>query len=196
MCAGCRFRRFAIPGSIHGILDAMRSRMTRSWTVPEIPHLECFWAVGLVHEYPRQSHETWAIGVVDGGTGGIWYRGENQRGGPGEVIVISPGEVHTGYLACLFLRHARAKAQEWTGREPAHVARIREYLRVNLNRNARLSELATLTGLSKAYVVRYSRRLLGMPPYEWLLQLRIEESRKGLQKGSSISDLGSSRQPA
>jgi AraC-like DNA-binding protein len=232
--------------------------MTRSWTVPEISHLECFRAVGLIHEYPRHSHSTWAIGVVDYGTGGIWYRGANERGGPGEIIAINPGEVHTGYplqkggvsysmlyigdepvkdvlpgitamptfpdigiqdrvlasswrrlcrslefggpslaveaqllsdLACLFLRHARVKARQWTGREPRHVALIQEYLRANLHRNVGLNELAGLTGLSKAYVIRSFRRFVGMPPYEWLLQLRIEEARKRLQKGYPISDL-------
>jgi AraC-like DNA-binding protein len=231
---------------------------THSWTVPEIPHLECFRVVRFVHEYPRHSHSTWSIGVVDDGTGGIWYKGSNERGGPGEIIAINPGDVHTGYplrrsgisysmlyigdelvkeilpgitappifsgvairdaalasslrrlcrslefrspsletetelisnLACLFVRHARAKACEWTGHEPSHVARIKTYLRANLHRNVRLSELAELTGLSKAYVIRSFRRLVGMPPYEWLLQLRIEEARKQLQMGRPISEL-------
>jgi AraC-like DNA-binding protein len=232
--------------------------MTRSWTVPEIPNLECFRTAGFVHEYPRHSHSTWAIGVVDHGIGGIWYRGANQRGGPGEIIAINPGEVHTGYplhksgisysmlyvghelvkeilpsiittpifpgvairdpvlaprlrqlcraleygspslavetqllstLASLFSHHAHAIPLQWTGSEPAHVARIQEYLRANLHRNVRLNELAALTGLSKAYVIRSFRRLVGMPPYEWLLQTRIEEARKLLQKGRAISEL-------
>jgi AraC-like DNA-binding protein len=232
--------------------------MSRSWTVPEIPHLECFRTAGFVHEYPRHSHSTWAIGVVDHGIGGIWYRGANQRGGPSEIIAINPGEVHTGYplqrggigysmlyigdelvkeilpgstatpafpgvairdsdlaprlrrlcrsleseslslsvetqllsdLACLFSRHARVHSPQWIGHEPAHVARIQDYLRANLQRNVRLNELAALTGLSKAYVIRSFRRLVGMPPYEWLLQLRIEEARKLLQKGRLISEL-------
>lgn len=236
----------------------MRVSTTRSWTVPEIPHLECFRVVRFVHEYPRHSHSTWSIGVVDDGTGGIWYKGSNERGGPGEIIAINPGDVHTGYplqksgisysmlyigdelvkdilpgitappifpgvairdpalasslrrlcrrlefgspslvaesqlvsdLACLFVRHACAKAHAWTGREPSHVSRIQAYLRANLHRNVRLSELADLTGFSKAYVIRSFRRLVGMPPYEWLLQLRIEEARKQLQMGRPISEL-------
>jgi len=236
----------------------MPASMTRSWTVPEIPHLECFRVVRFVHEYPRHSHATWAIGVVDDGTGGIWYRGANERGGPDEIIAINPGEVHTGYplqkggisysmlyvdhqlvkeilpdvtappmfpgvairdpvlasslrrlcrsleyghpclaaetqllsdLGLLFLRHGHAKARESTGREADHVAQVQEYLRANLHRNVRLEELSALTGLSKAYVIRSFRRLVGMPPYEWLLQLRIEEARKSLQNGSPISEV-------
>ena len=53
----------------------------------------------------------------------------------------------------------------------------------------RLSELACLTGLSKAYLIRSFHRVVGMPPYEWLLQLRIEEARMHLKRGARISDL-------
>ncbi len=236
----------------------MRVSTTRSWTVPEIPHLECFRVIRFVHEYPRHSHSTWSIGIVDDGTAGIWYKGSNECGGPGEIIAINPGDVHTGYplqksgisyamlyigdelvkdilpgittpaifpgvvirdpalacslrrlcrslefgspslaaesqlvsdLACLFVRHARAKAHAWKGREPSHVSWIQAYVRANLHRNVRLSELADLTGLSKTYVIPSFRRLVGMPPYEWLLQLRIEEARKHLQMGRPISEL-------
>ena len=237
---------------------SMRSCLTRSWTVPEIPDLECFRVVNFVHEYPRHSHSTWAIGVVDDGTGGIWYRGANERGGPGELIAINPGEVHTGYplerggisysmlyvgeelvkeilpgtteppmfpaiavqdsalvpklrrlcrsleagdpslkteaellsqLSQLFVRHTRARVRQPSGHEPGQVLAIKEYLRANVHRNVSLNELAALTDFSKAYVIRSFRRAVGMPPYEWLLQLRIEVARKRLKQGGSISDL-------
>jgi AraC-like DNA-binding protein len=236
----------------------MAATVTRSWTVPEIAHLECFRTVRFVHEYPRHSHETWSIGVVDYGTGGIWYRGANQRGGAGQIIAINPGEVHTGYplqkegisysmlyvghelvkeilpdaaeppifpgvgicdsglaarlrricralefgapslaaetellsaIRRLFECHANAKSRHLSPHESERVARIQEYLRANLHRNVTLNELAALTGLSKAYVIRSFRRVVGMPPYEWLLQQRIEEARKYLRAGNSIGDL-------
>lgn len=236
----------------------MPSCIAYSWSVPDIPHLECFRTAGFMHEYPRHSHSTWAIGVVDQGIGGIWYRGANQRGGPGEIIAINPGEVHTGYslqkggigysmvyigeelvreilpahgampifpsvairdsvlaprlrrlcrmmefggpslaietqliadLSTLFTRHARASAPQCSWREPAHITRIQEYLRANLQRNVRLSELSALTGLSRAHVIRSFRRVVGMPPYEWLLQARIEEARRLLKEGHAISEL-------
>ena len=196
--------------------------------------------------------------MVDEGTAGIWYRGANELVGPGELIAVNPGAVHTGYplqrggishstlylddelvkevlpgitalpafpqttitdsdlalrlrstcrslelggpflavetklfsdLSCLFFRHARVNVCEHTGAEPRHVIRIQEYLRANLRRNVALNELAELTGLSKAYLIRSFRRIVGMPPYEWLLQLRIEEARQRLQNGDRICDL-------
>jgi AraC-like DNA-binding protein len=239
-----------------GILN-MNCPTTHSWAVPEIPDLECFRAVGFRHEYPRHCHATWAIGVVDHGRGGIWYRGAHERGGAGELITLNPGEVHTGYplekqglsysmlylgnalvrdvlpdvirlpifpalvrdpvlalrlrrlcrllefggpslavetrlltdVRCLFVRHARVEERQRLGSEPGHVAQIQEFLRSNLHRNVRLDELQHLTGLSKAYLIRSFRRLVGMPPYEWLLQLRIEKAKNRLQQGCPIRDL-------
>jgi AraC-like DNA-binding protein len=239
-------------------MSVMSVSRTLSWTVPEIPHLECFRAFGFVHGYPRHSHSTWAIGVVDEGIAGIWYRGTNELVGPGGLITVTPDAVHTGYpvkksgvshtmlylddelvkeilpgitalpafpqstildsdlgnrlrstcrslesgapslavetnlfsdLGCLFIRHAQVRVSEQTGSEPLHVSRIQEYLRANLHRNVALNELAELTGLSKAYLIRSFRRTVGMPPYEWLLQLRIQEARQRLQAGDRICDL-------
>jgi len=66
---------------------------------------------------------------------------------------------------------------------------MQEYLRANVRRNVRLEELARLNGLSKAYAIRSFRRVVGMPPYEWLLQLRIEEAKALLQAGRAISEV-------
>lgn len=236
----------------------MLGSSTHAWTVPGIAHLECFRVVGFVHEFPRHSHSTWSVGVVDEGTGGIWFRGATERGGTNELITINPGEVHTGFplqkagisysilylgealvkeilpgvtampnfpgvtvrdtalpaelrqlcrrlefcsvclevesqllttLARLFRRHARAKAADHGGKEPSHVARMQDYLRANLHRSVRLEELAGLNELSKAYAIRSFHRVVGMPPYEWLLQLRIEEAKKLLQSGRAVSDV-------
>lgn len=87
------------------------------------------------------------------------------------------------------MRHARANAHQQTGSEPRHIALVQEYLRANFHRNVALKELTRLTGLSKAYVIRSFCRTVGMPPYEWLLQLRIQEARRRLQDGDRICDL-------
>ena len=92
-------------------------------------------------------------------------------------------------LGCMFGRHGRVKAQRPPGKEPIHIILIKEYLRAHMRRQVRLVELSHLTGLSKAYLIRSFHRIAGMPPYEWLLQLRIEAARKRLQQGCSISDL-------
>jgi AraC-like DNA-binding protein/quercetin dioxygenase-like cupin family protein len=46
--------------------------------------------------FPRHTHDFYAIGVGLRGVGSIWYRGERHVRRRGDVVVIPPGEVHTG----------------------------------------------------------------------------------------------------
>ena len=46
--------------------------------------------------FPRHTHDFYAIGVGLRGVGSIWYRGECHVRRRGDVVVIPPGEVHTG----------------------------------------------------------------------------------------------------
>src|SRR3954471_11407695 len=46
--------------------------------------------------FPRHTHEYLTVGVVLEGVGAIWYRGANRTTRQGDVVVIPPGEVHTG----------------------------------------------------------------------------------------------------
>lgn len=75
------------------------------------------------------------------------------------------------------------------GVEPAAVRNIKEFLRTNFGRNVRIAELAALTGLDRAYLIRSFRQAVGMPPHEWLLQVRIEEAKRLLASGQAIADV-------
>ena len=46
--------------------------------------------------FPRHTHDYLTFGVMLRGGGVIWYRGANRRTRTGDVVVIAPGEVHTG----------------------------------------------------------------------------------------------------
>ncbi len=46
--------------------------------------------------FPKHTHEFFTIGVVIDGEGTMWYRGRNHVTRCGDVVVIPPGEVHTG----------------------------------------------------------------------------------------------------
>ncbi|HYW33359.1 MAG TPA: AraC family transcriptional regulator [Gemmatimonas sp.] len=48
------------------------------------------------HRFPAHAHETFAIGVVVRGTSATRYRGAIDVHRPGGLIVIEPGEIHTG----------------------------------------------------------------------------------------------------
>ena len=46
--------------------------------------------------FPRHTHDYYAIGVGLDGVGSIWYRGERHLRRRGDVVIIPPGELHTG----------------------------------------------------------------------------------------------------
>ncbi|GAA0670419.1 AraC family transcriptional regulator [Kitasatospora atroaurantiaca] len=48
------------------------------------------------HVYAPHSHEEYTIGVCVGGSEVIDYRGGRLHVGPGSIVVLEPGEVHTG----------------------------------------------------------------------------------------------------
>jgi len=51
----------------------------------------------LVHrQYAPHMHEEFAVGACTGGREVIEYRGERHYAGPGTVVVVEPGEPHTG----------------------------------------------------------------------------------------------------
>ncbi|GGJ11655.1 AraC family transcriptional regulator [Streptomyces brasiliensis] len=48
------------------------------------------------HVYAPHAHEEFTIGVCVGGSEVIDYRGGHIRTGPGSIVVLAPGEMHTG----------------------------------------------------------------------------------------------------
>ncbi|MFI2613885.1 AraC family ligand binding domain-containing protein [Streptomyces sp. NPDC018584] len=48
------------------------------------------------HRYAPHYHEEFTVGVCVGGTEIIDYRGGRLHVGPGSIVVLAPGEVHTG----------------------------------------------------------------------------------------------------
>lgn len=60
----------------------------------EILHVE-----SLRQSFGKHSHDAVAIGVIDAGVGEFWCRGATHRVPPDTVVLIDPGEVHTGGVA-------------------------------------------------------------------------------------------------
>jgi AraC-like DNA-binding protein len=75
------------------------SGLVRSWTPPALTGIECFRAQGVAHTYPRHSHEGYALGVIEEGVGGLFCRGATSFIPAGHVVVMNPGEAHTGFPA-------------------------------------------------------------------------------------------------
>ena len=66
------------------------------WRIPGISGLELLRARHLTQAFPKHTHEGYAVGVIEGGALGFFYRGENVVAAPGHINLCVPGEVHTG----------------------------------------------------------------------------------------------------
>ncbi|MES2524634.1 MAG: AraC family transcriptional regulator [Gemmatimonadota bacterium] len=67
------------------------------WTPPcSDEPVELLSALYSRHRFPAHAHDTFAIGVVVRGTSSTRYRGDVDVHRPGGVIIIEPGEMHTG----------------------------------------------------------------------------------------------------
>jgi len=71
----------------------------KSWIIPGITGIEFFREQALTHHYHKHSHSAYAIGFIESGVGGIDCRGGANYTPAGDIVVINPGEVHTGYSA-------------------------------------------------------------------------------------------------
>ncbi|MDX3243930.1 AraC family transcriptional regulator [Streptomyces sp. ME18-1-4] len=76
------------------------SREQASWTRARLgrcgPPLDLLTARFERHVYAPHAHEELNVGVCVGGSEVIDYRGGRLRLGPGSIVVLAPGEMHTG----------------------------------------------------------------------------------------------------
>ncbi len=93
------------------------------------------------------------------------------------------------FLAPLMTRHAEGhlspvKAQ---AHHPA-VARVRDFLQTYYSKNTSLTELATLSGISRFHLSRAFRKETGLSLSAYQQQLRVNQAKKLLVRGLSISE--------
>jgi AraC-like DNA-binding protein len=72
---------------------------TMFWRDPVLRDLELLRATYITHTFAPHIHEGYAIGVIDRGAESFWYRGRTHVAPQGSVVLVSPGEMHTGSAA-------------------------------------------------------------------------------------------------
>lgn len=92
-------------------------------------------------------------------------------------------------LALLIQRHAEYRvAWPALGNENVAVKRAKKYLSENFNKNISLEALAKVAYLSPFHLLRAFRKTVGLPPHEYVINLRIQHARHLLSQGRSLSD--------
>lgn len=216
------------------------------------PPLDLLTARFARHVYAPHAHEELTVGVCVGGLEVIAYRGGRITAGPGSIVVLEPGEMHTGgpaaaegyayralyagpsllgdgtvgpalphfrepvlddpalatalrrahtelaacpdpleaesripwLLTALADRHSTARVADGRVAGADHVVRtVRDRLADELTAPPSLSSLATELGLSRYQLLRAFRTTMGIPPYAWLAQHRVNRARGLLESG-------------
>ncbi|CAL9601876.1 AraC family transcriptional regulator [Streptomyces sp. enrichment culture] len=73
-----------------------QARWTRARLGTAGPPLDLLTACFDRHVYAPHAHDEYTVGVTVGGLEVIAYRGGHIHSGPGSIVVLEPGEVHTG----------------------------------------------------------------------------------------------------
>jgi AraC-like DNA-binding protein len=93
-------------------------------------------------------------------------------------------------LALLIQRHSDKQQPLYPlGNEIAAVKRAKEYLTENFNKNISLESLAQIAYLSPFHLLRAFRKAVGLPPHEYLINVRVEHARQFLAQGRAIADV-------
>jgi AraC-like DNA-binding protein len=85
----------------------MSRERTHFWTAPEYSDLELLNATYVTHQFAPHFHEGYAIGTIESGAETYEYRRQSYQASAGSLVIINPGEIHTG---------SAATAEGWTYR--------------------------------------------------------------------------------
>lgn len=93
-------------------------------------------------------------------------------------------------LTQLMLRHARFVSDRAVmSLDHLSLWRVRDYLHADPSRDFSLSELAQLAQLSPWHFLRQFKRLFGLTPHAYLLQVRIRLAKQKLRDGQDIASV-------
>jgi AraC family transcriptional regulator len=70
------------------------------------------------------------------------------------------------------------------GLPQSQLARVIDYMKANLTQDLSILDLATLTGMSESHFSRSFKRAVGIAPYQYLMQQRVERVKQLLEQQS------------
>ncbi|WP_373540422.1 helix-turn-helix domain-containing protein [Chamaesiphon sp.] len=70
------------------------------------------------------------------------------------------------------------------GLSQSQLARVIDYIKANLTQDLSILDLATLTGMSQSHFSRSFKQSVGIAPYQYLMQQRVERAKQLLAKRS------------
>lgn len=75
-----------------------------------------------------------------------------------------------------------------SAREPQAVQTVKDFLHAHYKDSVSLAVLSALTGLNRSYLIRSFTKSVGIPPYSYLIQIRVHAAKRLLASGTSPVD--------
>ncbi len=92
-------------------------------------------------------------------------------------------------LSHLVMRHAEKRARlPADNRSPLAIGAARAYLESHASERVTLSAVARVAGLTPFHFTRVFRATLGLPPHQYLMNLRVNRAQAVLSRGGSIAE--------
>jgi AraC-like DNA-binding protein len=116
------------------------------------------------------------------------YRRAHQRLEAGAPGLARESALLSALVTLLARCSFGAASPRAPGREPAAVARAREYLHAHFREPIALETLARVAGLSPFHLSRVFRELTGLPPHAYQVQLRVHHARRLIESGRPLAE--------
>jgi AraC-like DNA-binding protein len=91
-------------------------------------------------------------------------------------------------IATLLNHHSQHISCIKNQQEHRTVQQIKDYLYENYRESVSLDNLSKLTNLNRSYLIRIFRHAVGMPPYTYLNQIRVENAKQLIGEGMSLAE--------
>jgi AraC-like DNA-binding protein len=77
--------------------ELAKSELAKFWRDPSLGDVDLLRASYITHSFARHTHDCYAIGVIEAGVEEFSYRGATHRAPANAIVIVHPGEVHTGH---------------------------------------------------------------------------------------------------
>jgi len=92
-------------------------------------------------------------------------------------------------FSAILLHYADVEIRSIPSTKEHHAVRlIKDYLHDNFSSNISLEQLAEITRLDRSYLIRLFRQVVGMPPYTYLNQIRVEKAKQFLRQEMAVAE--------
>lgn len=105
------------------------------------------------------------------------------------ALSLTKDSLLTLALGTLFDKYGAAKCQSSHHLNLVHCHLVKDYLEDNFDQNPSLEELASLADNTKFQLISHFKRLFGVPPHQYLLQLKVRRAKQLLMQGMSCVDV-------